>query len=35
MRVELAKRLARYKVPQRVYLTTEAVHGQRFKRMRR
>jgi long-chain acyl-CoA synthetase len=34
MRVELAKRLARYKVPQRVYLTTEAVHGQRFKRMR-
>jgi acyl-CoA synthetase (AMP-forming)/AMP-acid ligase II len=35
MRVELGKRLARYKVPQRVYLTTEAVHGQRFKRMRR
>lgn len=35
MRVELAERLPRFKIPQRVYLTTEAVHGDRFKRMRR
>jgi long-chain acyl-CoA synthetase len=35
MRVELGKRLARHEVPQRVYLSTEAVHNQRFKRMRR
>jgi acyl-coenzyme A synthetase/AMP-(fatty) acid ligase len=35
MRTGLAATLPRYKIPQKVLLTTEALHGERFKRMRR
>jgi acyl-coenzyme A synthetase/AMP-(fatty) acid ligase len=35
MRTSLAETLPRYKIPQKVLLTTEALHGERFKRMRR
>ena len=35
MRTALATTLPRYKIPQKVLLTTDALHGERFKRMRR
>ena len=35
LRTELATRLPRYKIPQKFLVTTDELHGQRFKRMRR
>ena len=35
MRTGLSASLPRYKIPQKVLLTTDALHGERFKRMRR
>jgi acyl-coenzyme A synthetase/AMP-(fatty) acid ligase len=35
LRTELASRLPRYKIPQKFLVTTDELHGQRFKRMRR
>jgi acyl-coenzyme A synthetase/AMP-(fatty) acid ligase len=35
MRTKLSQHLPRHNLPQKVLLTTEALHGERFKRMRR